>query len=145
MHWHGDVFTYPLDIRDMKVDIGICPVIDDTFNRGKSELKWLEYSALKVPTVCSPVCYTSLNHGKTGYYAKDNDEWFKYLDILIESKEKRKEIADSAYTRVVEHHNIDKSIAWYYALKDLLYGDMNKKQILTTSNITNKELMKARG
>jgi hypothetical protein len=35
--------------------IGIAPIADNTFNDSKSELKWLEYTALGVPTVASDV------------------------------------------------------------------------------------------
>ena len=53
--WHSDINTYPLDVRDMRLDIGLCPVIDDPFNRGKSDIKWVEYSAMGMPAVVSPV------------------------------------------------------------------------------------------
>lgn len=135
--WHSDINTYPLDIRDCKADIGLCPVIDDAFNRGKSELKWLEYSALKIPAIMSPVCYTSAQHGKTGFYARTPDEWFEYIEKLILSPELRTEIAEKAYTRVKNFHGIDKSYAWYQCLKDL------NSEILKPKLSTTRELVTA--
>jgi len=123
--WHGDIDTYPLDVLDMKLDIGICPVIDDPFNRGKSDIKWVEYSAMKIPAVVSPVCYKNVKHGKTGFVASNGNEWYQYLTKLLDDKELRKEIAEKAYTRAKGYHNADiQSQAWFSALTDMRMGVM---------------------
>jgi len=119
--WHSDINTYPLDIAESTADIGICPVIDDPFNRSKSELKWLEFSAMKIPTVCSKTTYSdSVSFGKTGYIANNHEEWVKYLSMLIESPELRDEIAEKAYTRVSNFHNVERSDMWYDLISDKL-------------------------
>jgi len=117
--WHTDNRTYPLDVRNLKCDIGICPVIDDSFNRGKSELKWIEFSAMKVPTVLSPVCYKSAVHGKTGLFANSEDEWFDCLDRLIQSDVLRKKISDAAHEKIVVDHTLTQYKCLYNALNAL--------------------------
>ena len=118
--WHSDVNTFPLATRDLACDIGICPVIDDNFNRSKSELKFLEFSAMKVPTVCSHVTYWhAVKHAKTGFLAKNNKEWFEYLCELIEKPELRKQMGEKAYDRIKGYHNVDQSIMWLDMLNDL--------------------------
>lgn len=129
VHWHYDVNTYPLDIRDMRVDIAICPVIDDPFNRSKSELKWLEFSAMKVPCVCSDTTYgRAVAHGKTGMVANNTKQWIEYLSLLIENEQLRKEIADKAYTRVKNYHGVDRSTMWGDLIRDTYFNI--KKPIL---------------
>jgi hypothetical protein len=118
--WHGDIETYPLVVRDMKLDIALAPLKDTAFNRGKSPLKWIEYSALKVPTVASDIVYEPyIKHGKTGMIAKKG-EWFKYIDELIQDKEKRKDIANRAYNRVKSKYGENNYALWLATLKDII-------------------------
>ena len=118
--WHGDVETYPLMVRQMKLDIALAPLKDTMFNRGKSPLKWCEYSALGVPTIASEIVYGDyIDHRKTGLIARDG-EWFKYIDQLIQDQDKRQYIASNAYRRVKFKYNEDNSALWLATLKDIL-------------------------
>ena len=118
--WHGDIETYPLIVREMKIDIGLAPLKNTTFNKGKSPLKWCEYSALKIPTVASEIVYNPyISHGKTGLIARD-DEWFDRIDELIQDKEKRQSISEKAYNRVKSKYGNDNNALWLSALKDIL-------------------------
>ena len=42
---------YPKFMAKIGMDIGMAPLVDNAFNRGKSNLRWLEYSSLGIPTV----------------------------------------------------------------------------------------------
>lgn len=107
--WHSDINSYPLDIRDMAIDIGVAPLRDDRFNRCKSNLKWLEYSIMGVPGVYSDIVYgDSIAHGKTGFIARDKKEWFQYLSDLIEHKELRESIGNKARQRILTAYTTDK-------------------------------------
>ena len=94
----------------MNFDIGICPIVDDEFNRNKSQLKWSEYGALKVPSVCSDLPpYDCVEDGKTGYLAKDVDEWVEKLSLLIDSENLRRQMAENAYQKNYEDFNLEKN------------------------------------
>ena len=121
--WHSDIYTYPLDIRDMKIDLAMCPVIDDRFNRAKSELKWMEFSAMKVPCVCSRTAYGGVvDYGKTGFVADHQKEWVDCLSRLIESNELREEIGQKAYNRVSTRHSVDHSEMWHDLIRDARFN-----------------------
>lgn len=137
--WHSDQRTYPLDLRDMRCDIGICPVIDDAFNRGKSELKWIEFGAMKIPSVVSPVCYTSVKHGKTGLVANSEKEWFDCLDLLISNKKVRDEMGQKVYDRIRGYHDVHQYQGLVNILKDLMAN--NIKTFTTVNN--SRELVSA--
>jgi glycosyltransferase involved in cell wall biosynthesis len=107
---------WPVKHRHMDLDIGICPVIDDFFNNCKSNIKWQEYAMCEIPTVCSPTLYaqhpiskrkSTVKHGKTGFIAKNTEEWIKYLSELIEDESLRKEIGKNAREEVDKNWNLD--------------------------------------
>src|SRR5438105_494050 len=65
-------------------DIGVMPLPDDQWSRGKCGLKALQYMALGVPTVCSPVGVNSeiIRDGENGLIASTDDEWVEKLSGL---------------------------------------------------------------
>jgi glycosyltransferase involved in cell wall biosynthesis len=67
-------------------DIGLAPLPDNRFTRGKCSFKVLEYSAAGLPVVAAPVGTNSeyLQDNITGFLARDADEWIDKLCRLIE-------------------------------------------------------------
>ena len=75
-------------VRDLVTsDIGIAPLPDNRFTRGKCGFKVLQYAAAGLPVVASPVGINGqlVREGETGFYAKDNFEWKQNLNKLIKS------------------------------------------------------------
>ena len=131
--WHGDINTYPLDMRDMRLDIGLCPLVDDPFNRGKSPLKWLEYSALKIPTIASPTVYEDyIDYGKTGLVARQG-EWFNAMESLLDKKA-RDEMSEKAYARVKTKYSVEQSQMWWDAYEDLVRDQLGSKKLILNMN-----------
>ena len=67
------------------------PLPADRWSRGKCGLKALQYMALGVPTVCSPVGVNSeiIQDGETGLLASTDDEWVEKLSGLLRSADER--------------------------------------------------------
>lgn len=109
---------YPKKLSKTKWDIGICPLIDDEFNRNKSHIKWMEYSTYKIPTVASMVYpyykkidgVDAIKDGKTGFLANDTKDWVEKLSKLIENKELREEIGNNAYNYIKDNLTIQDNI-----------------------------------
>ncbi len=120
-----DVYKYPQSLKNRCFDIGLAPLLDNNFNRAKSNLRWLEYSALGIPTVASRVepFSKSIEYGKTGYLCSEPDEWVEALSILIENPSKRKELGSNAKKEVEINYNI-KNVAKRYGdiLKEFSNG-----------------------
>lgn len=106
---------YPKFMASYKFDIGIAPLIDNNFNRGKSNLRWLEYSALKIPTVASPLPdFTRvIENNKNGCIANTDEEWFRHLDNLIVDEKLRRDIGNSAYKTIRKEFNTAKNSQKY--------------------------------
>lgn len=103
-------------------DIGIAPLVDHNFNRSKSNLRWLEYSALGIPAVCSKLDHyaRTVNHGVDGLLASNLDEWEQHLNALIQSEALRENIGRNAAKRVRRDFNVKRNASSYLRiLKDI--------------------------
>jgi glycosyltransferase involved in cell wall biosynthesis len=77
-------------------DVGIVPLADTSFNRGRSNVKAREYAAAGVPWLASPVgAYAHLGEDEGGRLVED-DEWFDALDELVRSRRGRAKQAKRA-------------------------------------------------
>ena len=74
-----------------KMDIGIMPLIDGPWEKGKCGYKLIQYMACGIPVVASPVGINSsiVNNSKSGYLAKNNEQWYICLDKLLRSSIQR--------------------------------------------------------
>jgi glycosyltransferase involved in cell wall biosynthesis len=97
--WHSE--SEVQDLLDL--DVGLMPVPDAEWERGKCGLKALQYMALGIPPVVSPVGVNStiVEDGRNGFLASTEDEWVERLDRLLSSAELRNRIAREA-RRTVE-------------------------------------------
>jgi len=103
MNWRSES-----EIEDLrKIDIGIMPLPDDNWSEGKCGLKALQYMALGIPTICSPVGVNStiIQDGVNGYLADGRSEWIEKLKMLISSSELRKSIGKAGRKTVEEKYS----------------------------------------
>jgi len=95
------ILRYPQLLKNF--DIGLAPIIDNSFNRGKSELKAIEYGAARVPIIASAVApyVRYVDHGKTGFVCRKPKEWKRYLKQLIENPDLRKQMGQANYEKAM--------------------------------------------
>jgi glycosyltransferase involved in cell wall biosynthesis len=104
-----DYASYALNLMNLKADIGIVPLQDTVFNRAKSAIKWLEYSACGIAGIFSNVGEYGnvVSHGKTGLMVENNDvEWHAAIRELIVNQQLRSSIAREAYSDVMSRHTV---------------------------------------
>lgn len=73
-------------------DIGLAPLPDDRFTRGKCSFKVLEYSAAGLPVIASPIG-TNAEHIRedvTGFLVENNDQWVEKITALIKDAQLRR-------------------------------------------------------
>jgi glycosyltransferase involved in cell wall biosynthesis len=123
LHDWVSVDAYPYKFRTLNIDIGLCPLSYTLFNTSKSELKWEEYSALKIPTIASNIAPYSLaiKHNETGLLASNTKEWTEYLENLITDHEFRARIGQKANDFVKEHYDMEKGVIQYEDCFKALY------------------------
>lgn len=91
-------------------DVGLMPLYDDAWTRGKCGLKLIQYGAAGIPSVYSPVGVnrTIGVHGETGLRAVMGEEWRQALIQLAGDGEMRNRMGRAARKRIVEHYSIDR-------------------------------------
>lgn len=105
----GDPWVAATEIEDLSsIDIGIMPLPDDEWAKGKCGLKGLQYMALAIPTLMSPVGVNStiIQHGINGYLPNTEDEWINILSALINNKEKRQAIGNAGRQTVINKYSV---------------------------------------
>ena len=102
-----------------QLDIGIMPLKDDAFQKGKCGLKLLQYMAAGLPTVASPVGVNEeiVVPERTGLLARNDSEWQEALAALIRSQEMRASYGRAGRQRCEEHYSIRR---WLPVLLSLL-------------------------
>lgn len=104
------------------IDVGIVPLLDDRFNRGKSWLKGLEFASLGIPFVASPTPeYQRLAAYGIGVLARRPRDWYRALTRLATDAAWRAELSERGRAAVREHLLIEQHTdqwvnAWRSAL-----------------------------
>lgn len=90
-------------------DLGVMPLVDDEWSRGKCGLKILQYFAAFVPVVASPVGVNStiVDHGINGFLATNADDWRSSLRTLLADPNLRARFALAGRKRVEERYDAD--------------------------------------
>lgn len=123
--------VYPYKLACLNLDIGLCPIVDNEFNRNKSAIKWMEYSVVKAATVASniPPYSTVIEDDKTGFLVDENG-WFDAMEKLVLDNDKRKKLSDNAFDEVHTNHNANsKAYLWLNAYEKLISRDISKELV----------------
>lgn len=108
-----DVETIPwrseTEVADLRpIDIGIMPLPDDEWARGKCGFKALQYMALGIPTVCSPVGVNSkiIHDEENGLLAATEDQWIDKLTRLLQSRSLRERLGTAGRATVEAEYSM---------------------------------------
>lgn len=100
---------YAAALRESGIDIAVAPLVDSRFNRCKSNIKWLEYSACGIPGVFSdlPPYHRDIRNGENGFLAgPDPAEWVRAIEALLLDHGKRTAIGKTAMEEVFAKYSL---------------------------------------
>lgn len=92
----------------LSFDIGLMPLPLEDWSEGKSGGKARTYMAAGVVPVCTAIGYNLelIEHERTGYLVKTNEEWLSSLELLIQSAELRQQIGMTAREDVIKRFSV---------------------------------------
>jgi glycosyltransferase involved in cell wall biosynthesis len=93
------------DLRDF--DVGVMPLLDTEWERGKCGLKALQYMALGIPCVVSPVGVNSdiVRDDVEGFTASSAEDWENALARLLSDPALRRRLGQAAREKVVARYS----------------------------------------
>lgn len=91
------------------IDIGIMPLPDDDWSRGKCGFKGIQYMSLAKPTVMSPVGVNVeiISHGENGFLAGNMSDWELILAKLIVDKNLREKIGRAGRKTIEGKYSVE--------------------------------------
>ncbi len=129
-----------LDIEGIKIDnvkwyienyrdhissfqIGIMPLIDDEWSRGKCAFKLVQYMGMGLPVVASNVGANSsvVTDGVDGFLVSSQDEWVDRLGRLIESRRLRLQMGKAAREKIEEEFSLE---SWAERFESILLSEV---------------------
>lgn len=87
------------------IDVGIMPLSEDAWSRGKCGYKLLQYMAFRKAVVASPVGANQeiVSHGETGYLARVVGDWKTYLTLLSSDRQHTRTMGERGMEKVSSH------------------------------------------
>lgn len=128
-------FNYAATLKKLDVHAALVPLEDTQFNRCKSNIKWLEYSAAGIVGAYSDVTpyRSSILNGENGLLVCNTEyQWFATMEALLKTPNMGIHMIERARREVAESHSLHSGAAGYVALYDDMLGRKHTHKLLTS-------------
>jgi len=103
----------------LEFDVGIMPLDDTPWSRGKCGFKLIQYMSCKKPVIASPVGINKdIVDENVGFLAENLEDWKKYIKKLYKDEKLRRKMGEKAFEKVLEKYNYEKNCEKYLNLID---------------------------
>ena len=129
------------ELEDLRaIDIGVMPLPDDNWSKGKCGLKALQFMALGIPTICSPVGVNTdiIQDNENGFLAMSESEWVDKLTRLLRDAELRRRLGDAGRVTVEQRYSAATQAPRVY---EILKSVQREPQINTERHRGSEELL----
>ena len=96
------------ELNDLqKIDIGIMPLIDSEWTRGKCGFKLIQYGAIGIASVGSNVGVNNqvIIDNETGFLINNEDEWLEKLNLMITEEKLRTKMGEKAREHIIKNYD----------------------------------------
>lgn len=92
-----------------KSNVGLAPLSNDNWTKGKCALKVLQYMATGLPVISSPVGVNAyvVENGVSGYLAANIKEWSEFIVKMSQEKDRLEQMGNQGKTRVHKEFSLD--------------------------------------
>ena len=109
------------EVSDLRqIHIGLMPLPDDAWARGKCGFKALQYLSLGIPALVSPVGVNAriVTHGTNGYHCITDEDWYQYLSQLLKDASLRSKLGQNGRQTVVNQYSVEANTDNFLSLFD---------------------------
>ena len=91
-----------------QIDIGLMPLRDEPFERGKCGLKAIQYMGVGIPALVSPVGVNReiVVDGETGFHCNNEAKWVEKIRFLLRNEEARRQMGLAGARRAAETYSL---------------------------------------
>jgi len=107
------------EIEDLaRIQIGVMPLVEDQWSAGKCGFKALQYMALSIPTLLSPVGVNKkiVEDRKSGFFCTDYKTWKDHLEKLLDDQTLRQQVGQEGREKVQDNYSVQSQKSNYRAL-----------------------------
>lgn len=134
VNFQADYRSYASRLRELDIHAALVPLEDTKFNRCKSNIKWLEYSAAGIAGVFSNILpyNSSIRNSGTGLLVNNTaDAWFQGMEYLLANPEATFAMIENARREVREHHSIGSISDKYLTVFNDLLGQKHVRNLFS--------------
>ena len=116
LHMECSDFSFENELKEFReMDIGLMPLPDDIWSKGKCAFKAIQYMSFETPPVVSPVGMNTevVQHGVNGFFADSEHDWVECISKLILSAELRKTIGRVARLTVLDRYSLRSQLSQF--------------------------------
>lgn len=109
------------EIEDLnRIDIGLMPLTDDPWAKGKCGFKALQFMAMETPVLVSPVGVNQeiVEPGVHGYHCEEAADWLERLRQLMDDENLRSEFGKAGRKKVIESFSVQSNMQNFLSLFD---------------------------
>ena len=119
LNWNSNIEISTLQ----RMDIGLYPLPDDNWVKGKSGLKALQYMAMGLPVVASNLGCNErvIENNISGLLVNDMNDWYKSISNLIKNNELRRFLGHNARLRVEKYFSIEANKNTYLSIFNSIF------------------------
>lgn len=130
-HPWNSLYHYPEKIYNLKPNMLVAPLQDNTFNKSKSDLKYIEACCYGLPIACQDI----VTYENAPIKFKTADEMIDRIDETLSKKGKYMNMCSKnrkyAESRWLEN---EENIGKYYELYNMPYGSLDRKYLATVNS-----------
>lgn len=109
------------EIQDlMEIQVGLMPLTPDEWSEGKCGFKIIQYLALGIPALASPVGVNKsiIDHGKNGFLCNSEQEWEANLELLVQDAQARNDYGKHGKAKVATYYSTQANAGLFLSLFD---------------------------
>jgi glycosyltransferase involved in cell wall biosynthesis len=129
-------FRLETELDDLRsLDIGLMPMPDTAWTRGKCAFKAIQYMATGIPTVASPVGSTLdlIQHNSNGLLAQSERDWYQSLELLVTDYKARRRLSARGRETILRSYSLQVWAPRLISLIDQLTASCPSEARLSTA------------
>nr|WP_315149744.1 glycosyltransferase family 4 protein [uncultured Flavobacterium sp.] len=102
-----------------KLDLGIMPLDDTPFNRGKCGFKLVQYMGCSLPTLSTPLeANIKINRNKKNLHAKTPEDWLAAFEKVYANPDYFRTVGQENYNDFIQFYTVESNLETYISVFD---------------------------